>query len=150
MTRSEQEVADWAAEGRRYVRGVLAEFGQDPDLMQQNPGAVLHLMNEALSEEIPADLSQDDRDSMLTLLMAFLAEFLIVAHGAHWAWLDEPASAGGGRWVVTGIPHPLGQDTEPVDVGGIADAALSGTEPVSFTALVNEAELRSGMRVIKD
>ena len=81
--------------------------------------------------------------------MAFLAEFLISAHGAHWTWTGDTASPGRGRWAVSGLTHPLGHQAAPVDVAGLVGSALATGSTISLTALINEAERTAGIRTIR-
>ncbi|MER5640474.1 hypothetical protein ABT095_26435 [Kitasatospora sp. NPDC002227] len=107
------------------------------------------MMEEVLSAGMdPIAMTDDERVRFQSLLMAFIAEFLISQHGAKWDWVVDDSSPLGGRWVVNGIPHPLNQQTFAVDVGQIAHNALASRR-VSLVSLVNEAERESGMRIIR-
>ena len=140
----QDKASKWAAECRDYTTSVLEQLGQPADLMQADPGTVARILDESLVQENPALLTQEQRVRLHTLLMAFLAEFLISTHGAHWTW-----HSAGSRWVVSGFTHPLGQLVMPVDVAGLVGSALATGSTISLTALINEAERAAGIRIIR-
>jgi len=140
----QDKASKWAAECRDYTTSVLEQLGQPADLMQADPGTVARILDESLVQENPALLTQEQRVRLHTLLMAFLAEFLISTHGAHWTW-----NSVGSRWVVSGFTHPLGQLVMPVDVAGLVGSALATGSTISLTALINEAERAAGIRIIR-
>jgi hypothetical protein len=80
--------------------------------------------------------------------LAFAVEFLISVHGARWDWLVDASSPLGGRWVVTGFTHPLGQETAPVDVPGLAHEAVAGGN-LNLMDVINRAERVSLGRVFR-
>ncbi|MDX2701729.1 hypothetical protein PV350_02590 [Streptomyces sp. PA03-6a] len=143
------DVSEWAAACRGRTGDVLAGLGHAPDLLRTDPGTAAHVLDARLAREIPALLDRDEWVELHTLLVACLAEFLIGVHGARWAWCEDSASPVGGRWVVTGFTHPLGGRTSPVDVGALAGDALTSGPAVSLTALIDRAELASGLRAVR-
>jgi hypothetical protein len=141
------QVAEWAADCREYTRGVLAALGLPPDLMQTDPGTTIRLMEQLLTQRAADTGLQTDEERVINrrLVMAFAAEFLIGRHGARWDWLLDAASPLGGRWVVAGFTHPLGQETAAVDVPGLAHEAMAGADP-SLVDVINRAERLSRVR----
>ncbi|MFB7674159.1 hypothetical protein ACFC26_22375 [Kitasatospora purpeofusca] len=115
--------------------------------MRTDPAPVVRLIDEQLAEEgldTPAD--EDAAHRLRALLMCVAGEFMINAYEGHWAWTVDPTSPLGGRWVVTGFPHPLGQRTHAVDVPGLSDEAVN-TPPARIVDIVNRAVQLSGIRV---
>ncbi len=150
VERADQDkVSKWAAECRDYTRDVLEQLGQPADLMQTDPGAAACLLDEGLAQESPALLTKEELVRLQTLLMAFLAEFLISVHGAHWTRIGDTASPGGGHWAISGLTHPLGQQAAPVDVAGLVGSVLATASTISLTALINQAEHAAGIRIIR-
>ncbi len=144
----QDKVSEWATGCRNYTRDVLQQLGHSADLMQTAPGAAAGIIENGLAQE-SAPQTPEERIRLQTLLMAFLAEFLISAHGAKWTWVDDQDSPVGGRWVVSGLAHPLKQGTAPVDVGGLVANALASAATISLITLINQAELAAGVRILR-
>ncbi|MFE7531686.1 hypothetical protein ACFU7Y_39185 [Kitasatospora sp. NPDC057542] len=141
-------VDEWAAELRGFAERIVSSLGGDPQWLRTNPDWAIALVDRGIAEDFdPTVMDEDDRHRFRGMLMAVTGEFLLNAHGAHWAWLLDDTSPLGGRWVVTGFTHPLGQKTHPVDIGRISDDALS-LRQVQVIDLINTAERESGLRVI--
>ncbi|MFJ5119592.1 hypothetical protein [Kitasatospora sp. NPDC088548] len=149
QSNSEPDVAGWAVECREYTRGALTTIGEREDLMQTDPGTASRIVGDQLAEWATyPELSEDEWARAHSLLMLFAAEFLISAYGARWDWLVDASSPLGGRWVVTGFTHPLGQETAPVDVGWLAhEARINGT--FSLSHVINRAVDLSMIRVFR-
>ncbi|MEK2488352.1 hypothetical protein WN990_02195 [Kitasatospora purpeofusca] len=137
----------WTEDGREYTAHILDTIGASPDLMRTEPALAVRLIDEQLAEEgldTPAD--EDAVHRLRALLMCVTGEFMINAHEGHWAWTVDPASPLGGRWVVTGFPHPLGQRAHAVDVPGLCDEAVNAP-PARIVDIVNHAVQLSGIRL---
>ncbi|MFF7591906.1 hypothetical protein ACFZCK_30940 [Kitasatospora purpeofusca] len=138
---------EWTEDGREYTEHILGSIGASTDLMRTSPALAVRLIDEQLAAEgldTPGD--EDAGHRLRALLMCVAGEFLINAYEGHWAWSVDPASPLGGRWVVTGFPHPLGQRTHAVDVPGLADEAVN-TPPARIVDIVDRAVQLSGIRV---
>ncbi|WP_030393589.1 MULTISPECIES: hypothetical protein [Kitasatospora] len=137
----------WTEDGREYTAHILGTIGASPDLMRTDPALAVRLIDEQLAEEgldTPAD--EEAAHRLRALLLCVAGEFMINAFEGHWAWTVDPTSPLGGRWVVTGFPHPLGQRTHAVDVPGLSDEAVN-TPPARIVHIVNRAVQLSGIRV---
>ncbi|MFJ6623203.1 hypothetical protein ACIQOW_37255 [Kitasatospora sp. NPDC091335] len=146
MDHPNPDVDEWAAELRDFAERIVVSLGGDPQWLSTNPDWAVGLVDRGIAEDWdPTAMDEGDRHRFRSLLMAVTGEFLINTHGARWAWLLDDTSPLGGRWVVTGFTHPLGQRTRPVDVGRIADDALA-LHRVQVIDLVDTAERESGMR----
>ncbi|MFF3001355.1 hypothetical protein ACFVTF_00885 [Kitasatospora sp. NPDC057940] len=149
QSNGQPDVAGWAEESREFTREMLAVIGEREDLMQTNPGRAVRIVGEELAEWATyPELSEDEWARAHMLLMLFAGEFLISAYEARWDWLVDASSPLGGRWVVTGFTHPLGQETAPVDVGWLAhEARVDGT--FSLAQVINRALALSMIRVFR-
>ncbi|MFB7946709.1 hypothetical protein ACFC6L_17555 [Kitasatospora phosalacinea] len=148
MNQYRPDVVAWAADNSENCRSIFTELGERPDLMRADPISALRRIESELGAGWqPNAMPDEEWVQFRTFLMVVLAEFLISYHGARWEWAVDPSSPLGGRWTVAGFPHPLGQETRPVDVGGIVNDTRS-MDDVSFVSLVNRAEAESGMREI--
>ncbi|WAL72981.1 hypothetical protein OU787_16595 [Kitasatospora sp. YST-16] len=118
--------------------------------MQTDPGRAVRLVGEQLDERAadPALRTEQDRMSDSQVIMGFTAEFLISVHGARWDWTVDASSPLGGRWVVTDFVHPMGRQTAPVDVPGLAHEAAAGGDP-SLADVIDRAERLSMIRVFR-
>ncbi|MBV2152757.1 hypothetical protein [Kitasatospora sp. SUK 42] len=144
------DLAEWVDDGRDFIRRVLVALDKPADLMQTHPGVAVRVVDEVLAEPAadPAPSPEDEWSANFRLIMWFAAEFLITVYGARWEWTVDASSPLGGRWVVTGLPHPLGQETLPVDVPWLANAAaVSGN--LSVVNVINQAIQLSMMRVFR-
>ncbi|MFE0464075.1 hypothetical protein ACFW1A_32955 [Kitasatospora sp. NPDC058965] len=153
MTQQNQaapDVAGWATTCRAITSDVLAALGLPQDLVQTDPGRAMRLIEEQLAERAADPHLQTEQDRIFNsqVIMGFTAEFLISVHGARWDWMIDASSPLGGRWVITSFAHPLGQETVPVDVPGLAYEAATSGDP-SLVDVINQAERLSMIRVLR-
>ncbi|WAL72980.1 hypothetical protein OU787_16585 [Kitasatospora sp. YST-16] len=153
MTQQNQaapDVAGWATTSRTITHDVLAALGLPQDLVQTEPGRAVRLVGEQLAERAADPQLQTEQDRIFNsqVIMGFTAEFLISVHGARWDWMIDASSPLGGRWVVTDFVHPMGQETAPVDVPGLAHEAAASGDP-SLVDVINRAERLSMIRVFR-
>ncbi|MFF2951222.1 hypothetical protein ACFVVU_07720 [Kitasatospora sp. NPDC057965] len=135
----------WAADLRDFAERIVSSLGGDPQWLRSNPDWAIGLLDREIVEGFdPTAMDEDERHRFRAMLMAVTGEFLIHTHGAHWAWLPDDTSPLGGRWVVTGFAHPLGHATRPVDIGRIANDALS-LHQVQVIDLISTAEHEAGL-----
>ncbi|WP_369251048.1 hypothetical protein [Streptomyces sp. R41] len=128
----------WIEEGRLTILDIASMLGVSQEVYEGDPLTLIPALQNYTSRLPLAEFEESDWVTLQSDLIAYVADFLIRRHGAHWKVVDDPSMPRGYRYVV----EVEGRDGEtrridPVDIVRVE----FGNLPIEITRMLASAEL---------
>ncbi|GGM21475.1 hypothetical protein ACFFX1_00545 [Dactylosporangium sucinum] len=132
-----EDLPVWASESHQNFEALVRGLDAPAQAVAADPFVLVPYLQAYVSGLPLSEFQQDDWVTLHTDLGSFVAEYMIVKHGARWAIRDAPRSPRGFRYVI----ETASGFVDPFAVVATEFRAL----PIEITRMIASAELTTGV-----